>query len=89
MTLVKVFHIKGTFQKRKRKIKFGKYKRALSIEDAIEEVLSDIGSRHHVKRDLIAIKPEDVREITNPEEINDLVVKTFTTEESLELPAKK
>ncbi len=89
MKTVKVFHIKGTFQKRKRKIKFGKYIRAINIEDAIEKVLSEIGSKHHVKRGLITIKPENIKEIKDAEEINDMVIKTFTTEENLEFPIKK
>ncbi|MHA1952897.1 MAG: 50S ribosomal protein L18Ae, partial [Candidatus Heimdallarchaeaceae archaeon] len=40
MSSVKTYHIRGEFKKRKRKISFGKYVRALNVEDALEQVYS-------------------------------------------------
>ena len=89
MTSVKVFKIKGEYKSGKRKITFGKEIRALNKEDALEELYSTLGSKHRVKRNLIKIKPKDIKVITNPDEIKDFVVKTFTTENDLKIPFKK
>ena len=89
MNSVKTYHIRGEFRKRKRKIPFGKYIRALSVEEALEEVYSLIGSKHKVKRNVIYINPEDIKEITNPEEIKDVVVKAFASEDNLSIPKRK
>jgi len=89
MSSVKTYHIRGEFKKRKRKIAFGKYVRALDVKDALEQVYSIIGSKHRVKRNVIYINPEDIREITDPEEIKDVVVKAFTVEEDLAIPKRK
>ncbi len=89
MSSVKTFHIRGEFRKRKRRIPFGKYIRALSVEDALEEVYSLIGSKHKVKRNVINIDPKDIKEITNPEEIKDVVVKAFASEDDLSIPKRK
>jgi len=61
----------------------------MSKKDAIEEVYSLLGSKHRVKRRLIYIRDEDIREVTNPEEIKDPVVKAFVDSESLIIPIKK
>ena len=89
MSSVKTYHIRGEFKKRKRKISFGKYVRALNVEDALEQVYSVIGSKHRVKRNVIYINPKDIKEITNPEEIRDVVIKTFTVEDNLAIPKRK
>lgn len=89
MTSVKVFKIKGVYKSGKREITFGKEIRALNKEDALEELYSILGSKHHVKRNLIKIKPKDIKVIANPDEIKDFVVKTFTTEDDLKIPFKK
>ena len=89
MSSVKTFHIRGEFKKRKEKIPFGKYVRALNVEDALEVVYSIVGSKHRVKRNLIFIKTENIKEITNLEEIKDVIVKTFATEDNLALPKRK
>ncbi|MCK4896864.1 MAG: 50S ribosomal protein L18a [Candidatus Heimdallarchaeota archaeon] len=89
MSSVKTFHIRGEFKKRKEKIPFGKYVRALNVEDALEVVYSIVGSKHKVKRNLIFIKTKDIKEITNLEEIKDVIVKTFATEDDLALPKRK
>ena len=70
-------------------IPFGKYVRALNVEDALELVYSIVGSKHRVKRNLIYIDSKNIREITNPEEINDVVVKTFASEDDLAIPKRK
>ena len=89
MSTVKTFHICGEFKKRKEKIPFGKYVRALNVEDALEMVYSILGSKHKVKRNLIYVKTKNIKEITNLEEIKDVVVKTFATEDNLALPKRK
>ncbi|NPD89205.1 MAG: 50S ribosomal protein L18a [Asgard group archaeon] len=89
MSSVKTYYIRGEFKKRKRKISFGKYVRALNIEDALEQVYSVIGSKHRVKRNVIFINPKDIKEITDPEEITDVVIKTFTIEDNLAIPKRK
>ncbi|MBY9000747.1 MAG: 50S ribosomal protein L18a [Candidatus Heimdallarchaeota archaeon] len=89
MSSVKTFHIRGEFKKRKEKIPFGKYVRALNVDDALEMVYSIIGSKHRVKRNMIFIVSKNVKEITDPEEIKDVVVKTFATEDDLALPKRK
>jgi large subunit ribosomal protein LX len=89
MSSVKTFHIRGEFKKRKDKIPFGKYVRALNVEDALEMVYSIVGSKHRVKRNMIFINAKDIKEITNPEEIKDIIVKTFATEDDLALPKRK
>ena len=89
MSSVKTFHIRGEFKKRKDKIPFGKYVRALNVEDALEVVYSIVGSKHRVKRNMIFINAKDIKEITNHEEIKDIIVKTFATEDDLALPKRK
>ncbi len=89
MSSVKTFHIRGEFKKKKEKIPFGKYVRALNIEDALEVIYSVVGSKHRVKRNLIFINTKDIKEIKNPEEIKDVIVKTFATEDDLALPKRK
>ncbi len=89
MSSVKTFHIRGEFKKKKDKIPFGKYVRALNVEDALEVVYSVVGSKHRVKRNMIYINAKDIKEITNPEEIKDVVVKTFAAEDDLALPKRK
>jgi len=89
MSSAKVYYISGFYRKGKEKIKFGKYVRALKKEDALEEVYSLLGSKHGVKRTLIYINNHDIRELINPDEIKDPVVKAFVENDSLILPAKK
>jgi large subunit ribosomal protein LX len=89
MSSVKTFHIRGEFKKRKEKIPFGKYVRALNVEDALEVVYSIVGSKHRVKRNMIYVNAKDIKEITDPENIKDVIVKTFATEDDLALPKRK
>ena len=89
MTSVKTFHIRGKFQKKKQKIPFGKYVRAVNKEDALKHVYNILGSKHKVKRNMIEIDPKDIREIKDPEEIKNLVVKTFAVEDDLIIPKRK
>lgn len=89
MSSVKTFHIRGEFKKKKEKIPFGKYVRALNVEDALEVIYSIVGSKHRVKRNMIFINTKDIKEITNFEEIKDVIVKTFATEDDLALPKRK
>jgi len=89
MTSVKTYHIRGEYKRRKQKIPFGKYVRALNQEDAIKQVYDILGSKHKVKRSLIFIDPKDIKEITNPDEITDPVIKAFATEDDLAIPKRK
>lgn len=89
MTSVKTFHIRGEYKRRKKKIPFGKYVRALNEKDALEHLYNILGSKHKVKRNMIYIDPKDIREITDPEEIKDPVVKTFAVEDDLTIPKRK
>lgn len=68
----KYFRVKGwmliSHDRYPRWQKFVKDVRALKVEDAIEKVYSELGSRHKLKR--AHIKIEKVTEI-NPEEVKD------------------
>ena len=77
MSSVKTYHIRGEYKRRKEKIPFGKYVRALNQEDALKQIYDILGSKHKVKRNLIFIDPKDIKEITNPDEIKDTVIKAF------------
>ena len=74
---VKVFRVKGIFEKEGRKFKFTKEYRALKPEDIKELVFSEIGSKHRVKRSKIVI--ENIEEI-KPEEAENPIVKRFSLE---------
>jgi large subunit ribosomal protein LX len=64
----KIFRVKGWFKKPWQKQVFVKELPALSEQQAIERIYSEVGSRHKVKRNLIHI--EEVIEI-KPEEAKD------------------
>ncbi|MHA1259696.1 MAG: 50S ribosomal protein L18Ae [Candidatus Heimdallarchaeaceae archaeon] len=89
MTSVKTYYIRGEFKKRKKRIPFGKYIRASTKENALEQIYSIIGSKHKVKRNLIFIEPKNIKEITNEDEIRDVVIKAFATEDDLAIPKRK
>ena len=89
MSSVKTYHIRGEYKRRKEKIPFGKYVRALNQEDALKQIYDILGSKHKVKRNLIFIDPKDIKEITNPDEIKDTVIKAFATEDDLAIPKRK
>ena len=89
MSSVKTYHIRGEYKRRKRLIPFGKYIRAVNKEDALEQVYSILGSKHRVKRNLISVDKKDIKEVTDPEEIKDVVTKAFATEDDLKLPKRK
>ena len=89
MSSVKTYHIRGEFKKKKKKITFCKYVRAVSIEDALEQIYSVVGSKHRVKRNLILIDKKNIKEITDPDEIKDVVVQAFASEDELTIPKRK
>jgi len=65
----KTFRIKGEYRAKKKRIPFMKEVRALKEADAIEIILSQLGSKHRVKRKfikIIEIKPIQPDEITDP-----------------------
>lgn len=74
---VKVYLIKGVFERNGKREEFRKEYRAVKKEDALELVYSEIGSKHRVKRNKIWI--ESVEEI-RPEEARDPVVKKLSLE---------
>ncbi|WP_087035556.1 50S ribosomal protein L18Ae [Thermococcus litoralis] len=74
---VKVFRVRGVFEKNGRKFKFTKEYRALKPEDIKELVLSEIGSKHRVKRSKIYI--QGIEEI-KPEEAENPIVRRLSLE---------
>ncbi|NJE07969.1 50S ribosomal protein L18a [Thermococcus sp. M39] len=74
---VKVYRVKGIFEREGKKQKFTKEYRAVKPEDVVELVYSEIGSKHRVKRTKILI--ESIEEI-NPEEAEDPVVRRLSLE---------
>lgn len=74
---VKVYRVKGVFERGKLKQPFTKEYRALKPEHVEELVYSDIGSKHRVPRSKIWI--ESIEEI-KPEEAEDPVVRRLSLE---------
>jgi len=64
---MKIFSIKGWFKQGLYRQRFTRELLALSKEQALERIYSDVGSKHHVGRNLIHIeeavevKPEEVK----------------------------
>jgi len=64
---VKIFRIMGWFKQGLYRQRFTRELLALSKEQALERIYSDVGSKHRVKRNLIHIeeavevKPEEVK----------------------------
>ncbi|KUO41826.1 MAG: hypothetical protein APU95_04955 [Hadesarchaea archaeon YNP_N21] len=59
--MIKIFRVKGKFKQEFGYQRFIKEFPAISKEQAIERVLSDVGSKHKVKRNLICI--EEITEV--------------------------
>ncbi len=74
---VKVYRVKGVFQKGTHKESFTKEYRALKREDVEELVYSEIGSKHRVPRTKVWI--ESIEEI-KPEEAENPVVRKLSLE---------
>ncbi|ANF21938.1 50S ribosomal protein L18Ae [Thermococcus piezophilus] len=74
---VKVFRVKGVFERLGKKQPFTKEYRALKPEHVAELVYSEIGSKHRVPRSKIWI--ESIEEI-QPEEAEDPVVRKLSLE---------
>lgn len=64
---MKIFRIRGWFKQGLYRQRFTRELLALSKEQALERIYSDVGSKHRVKRNLIHIeeavevKPEEVK----------------------------
>ncbi len=71
MSQVKVFKVTGHYSQRHRKYSFSKDLRALTKEQAIEQVLSTITSQGFFRRQVTI---DEVKEI-KPEESKDYVIK--------------
>jgi large subunit ribosomal protein LX len=65
MAEVKVFRVTGRITKPNFRTKFQREVRAVKAEDAVEEILKNLGSKHKVKR--FYIKIEEVEEIPDGE----------------------
>jgi large subunit ribosomal protein LX len=65
---VKIFRIMGWFKQGLYRQRFTRELLALSKEQALERIYSDVGSKHRVKRNLIHI--EEAIEV-KPEEVKD------------------
>ena len=66
MSEVKTFRVSGRITKPNFKTSFSKELKALKPEDAVEEVLKTLGSKHKVKR--FHIKVEKVEEVSSEEQ---------------------
>ncbi len=75
MSEVKVFRVSGEIRKPNFRTEFRKEVRALKLEDAVEKVYMELGSKHRVKR--FQMKISKVEEIS-PEEIENIIVKKMT-----------
>ncbi|NJE04909.1 50S ribosomal protein L18a [Thermococcus sp. M36] len=72
---VKVFRVKGVFERLGKKQPFTKEYRALKEEHVVELVYSEIGSKHRVPRSKIEI--ESIEEI-KPEEAENPIVRKLS-----------
>jgi len=70
---VKVFRVKGVFERNGKKERFSKEYRGLKAEEAIERLYSEVGSKHRVPRTKIWV--ESVEEISPEEATNPIVRK--------------
>jgi len=75
MSEVKVFRVTGKIRKPNFQTDFRKEVRALKLEEAVEKVYMELGSKHRAKR--FQIKIIKVEEIS-PEEIESFLVRKLT-----------
>ncbi len=74
---VKVYRVKGVFERRGKRETFTKEYRALKPEHVVEMVYSEVGSKHRVPRNKVNILSVEVIE---PEEVEDPVVRKLILE---------
>ena len=80
MSELKVFKVVGEIRKPNFEIPFKKEIVALKLEQALEKVYCEIGSRHRAKRPQIKIiKVEEI----SPQEVEDLLVKKLLAGEGM------
>ncbi|ASJ07534.1 50S ribosomal protein L18Ae [Thermococcus pacificus] len=72
---VKVFRVKGVFERNGKKERFTREYRGLKKEDVVEILYSEVGSKHRVPRNKIWI--EAVEEI-KPEEAENPIVRKLS-----------
>ncbi len=72
---VKVFRVKGVFERNRKKERFTREYRGLKKEDVIETLYSEVGSKHRVPRNKIWV--ESVEEI-KPEEAENPIVRRLS-----------
>lgn len=75
---VKIFRIRGEITHPSMRTSFMKEVRALKLQDALERIYSEMGSRHKLERCHIRIT--EVREIP-PEEVTDPILKQLLESE--------
>jgi large subunit ribosomal protein LX len=69
MTEAKIYRIHGYYKKGLKKFPINMDIRAMKLEDVMEKVYTDIGSRHYVKRkDIFIAKDSGITILENPEE---------------------
>ncbi len=76
---LKIFRLKGTYGTKKKKAVFNREIRAINESEAKEQLYSELGSKHRVKRHLIKI--EDIKILKNADEIADPIVRSLTSGE--------
>lgn len=72
---VKVFRVRGVFERNGKREKFTREYRGLRVEDVIEILYSEVGSKHRVPRNKIWI--ESVEEI-KPEEAENPIIRKLS-----------
>ena len=60
---VKIYKVPVKFRANMKWHEVSKFVRAVSVQDAVELIYSEIGSKHRVKRGLIKIDQEGIKEV--------------------------
>ncbi len=75
MSEVKTFRIEGEIRKPEWRASFKREVRAMRVEDALEKLYKDIGSKHRVKR--FQIRVSSIREVET-EEVEDPIIRKLS-----------
>lgn len=82
-----IFRIIGTYRSKRGAVEFSKEFRALREEDAVEQLYTELGSKHRVKRPSISVtKIETIKSI---EEVKDPIILRLTIEEDISLSKER
>jgi large subunit ribosomal protein LX len=69
MSEVKIFRIKGRITKKNFRTAFKKEIRALKVEDAVEKLYTELGSKHRLKRfhiNILSVEEITIEEVETP-----------------------